>query len=112
MAKHSDVVYLKHIRDAIVRIESLVARGDRELFDADFAIQNAIIRELEIIGEAARQVSQEFWIQHPDIPKKEIIGMRDWLIHGYSEVEQDKVWETATIDIPELKKLLSTISIS
>lgn len=109
MPKHSDSTYLKHITDAISKIEILVNRGGRELFDEDFTIQDSIIRQFEIIGEAARHIGDEFWNSHSTIPKKEMIGMRDWLIHGYSEVELDKVWETATLDIPKLKQALEQI---
>lgn len=109
MSKHSSLVYLKHIADAIGKLEELVARGGRELFDKDFAIQDAVIRELEVIGEAAAQISDEFWTKYPMLPKKEMIGMRHRLIHGYATVDLGRVWETATADIPSLRDQVNKI---
>lgn len=75
-----DRVYLRHIRDAITRIESYVG-GGREAFLADNMIQDAVIRNLEVIGEAVKNLSSDLRAQHPDIPWTRIAGMRDVLIH-------------------------------
>lgn len=104
MSKHNDLTYLKHVLDSIVSIEEFISRGGRELFDKDKAIQNAIIRELEVIGEATRNITYEFREKHSSIPWKLITGMRDKLIHDYAGVDLEKVWEAATIDIPKLKR--------
>ncbi len=66
-------------------------------------LQDAVIREIEIIGEAARNVSREFRNKNPGIPWREMVGMRDKLIHGYFGVDLDAVWETATKDIYDLE---------
>lgn len=109
MPKHNDQVYLKHILDAAEKVSQLVNRGGRNLYDDDFAIADAIVRELLVIGEAAKNISPEFKAQHVEIPWKEIMGMRDWLVHGYAEVDWDKVWNTAMSDIPELKVQLMAL---
>jgi len=109
MSKQNDWVYLRHIADSIVRVEDLIARGGRALFDQDFAIQNAVVRELEVIGEAAAQISDDFWAKYQELPKKEMIGMRNRLIHGYAEVDLGRIWDTATSDIPKLKQQIEKI---
>ena len=109
MSKHNDLTYLGHTRDSISSIEEFLSRGGKNLFDKDKAIQNAIIRELEVIGEATRNVSSEFRGKYPNVPWKLITGMRDKLIHDYTGVDLEKVWEAATLDVPELKKQILEI---
>ena len=70
--------------------------------------QDAVIRQFEIIGEAASRISKDFLEQHSDFPIKEAIEMRNFLIHGYDEVDIKVVWKTLQEDIPLLKnKMLS-----
>ena len=84
--------YLLHIRDAIERI--LLYTGDgREVFLGDIKTQDAVIRNLEIIGEAVKHLSDATTQRRLDIPWKEIAGMRDVLIHHYFGVKLDAVWE-------------------
>ncbi len=101
--KRDDSVYLQHIRDAIARIESYLA----DVREADFyeraMVQDAVIRQLEIIGEAVRRLSDELQNAHPHIPWQDIAGMRNKLIHDYFGVDLEKVWLTAKEDIPVLK---------
>ena len=75
-----DIVYLKHIQEAITRIESYVSVG-RTVFMTTSHWQDAVIRQLEIIGEAAKKISEELRTKHVDIPWRRISGMRDVLIH-------------------------------
>ncbi|OGV96319.1 hypothetical protein A2W24_01255 [Microgenomates group bacterium RBG_16_45_19] len=109
MRKQSDQVYLKHILEAGEKVTSLVNRGGRELYDSDFAIADAIVRELLVVGEAARNLSDETKKQFPNIPWKDVVGMRDWLVHGYSEIDWNKVWNTAIGDVPMLVKALKPV---
>jgi uncharacterized protein with HEPN domain len=92
--------------EAIDRISELVAKTDRRQFDQDWVIQDAIIRELEVLGEAAGRVSSEFVRAHPRIPWREMTGLRHKLIHDYLVVDLGIVWETATKNIPEVEPLL------
>ena len=69
---------------------------------SDEIMHLAIIRLIEVIGEAARQVSAEFRASHPEIPWRAIIGMRNELIHAYRHVNLDNVWQVATESVPEL----------
>ena len=67
---------------------------------------DSVIRNLEIIGEAARSIPDDFKVQHPDIPWDEMIGMRNKVIHEYFGVDHEIVWKTVTDDLPTLKKML------
>jgi len=79
---------------------------DYDAFIANFIIQDAVVRQLEIIGEATKRVSDNFRGKYPDIPWSDMAGMRDVLIHDYIDVDLDIVWKTASESIPELKNLL------
>jgi uncharacterized protein with HEPN domain len=72
-------------------------------------VQDGTIRQLEVIGEAAKWLSEEFKEEHPDVPWRDMAGMRDRLIHGYFGVDLDAVWETVDRDIPQLKKYIRDI---
>lgn len=109
MGKHNDLTYLSHIRDSIGAIGDFTSRGGRELFDRDRAIQNAVIKELEIIGEACRNLSDEFKHAHKEVPWTDIVGARDKLVHDYMGVDLERVWRMAVQDVPELKKQVAEI---
>ncbi len=109
MKKRDDVVYLKDILDAIERIETYMHRIDRAKFASDSMRQDAIVRQVEIIGEAARQVSDVFKQRHPQMPWSKMIGMRNELVHAYFRVDIPTVWDTVNHDIPELKVLVSNL---
>jgi uncharacterized protein with HEPN domain len=103
MVKKEDLIYLKHVRDSVLAIEEYISRGGKELYDKDRAIQMAVIKELEIVGEACRHVSPEFRQRYPQIPWSAIVGTRDKLVHDYMGVDLERVWLMAAIKVPELK---------
>lgn len=105
-----DAVFIRHMLAGIDRIAELVSRTDRDTFNRDWVIQDAIIRELEIVGEAAGRVSVDLVRVHPEIPWREITGMRHKLIHDYFFVDLDIVWRTATANLPEIAPLLRSIA--
>jgi len=107
--KRDESVYLQHILDAIQKIETYLRGVDEATFAAQSLVQDGVIRQIEIIGEAVRHLSDELRAQNPHIPWQDIAGMRDKLIHGYFGVDIEKVWLTATQDIPTLKTQIMRI---
>jgi len=95
-------LYLKDILAAIDSIEGFVAGMDLEVFQTDDKTGSAVVRKLEIIGEAAKQIPDEIRQKYPDIPWKEMAGMRDKLIHFYFGVDYPLVWETVKRRLPQV----------
>ncbi len=103
-----DELYLRHILDAIRTIEQYIAAG-REAFMGDPMRQDAVMRRLEIIGEATKQLSREVTADRPEIPWRRVAGLRDRLIHGYASVDLDTVWEVTVRDLPAFKGAIATM---
>ncbi|HPG39669.1 MAG TPA: DUF86 domain-containing protein [bacterium] len=104
-----DAVYLRHILDAIKRILEYLQNIDETEFKRNFLLQDGVIRQLEIIGEAAKQISQQTRNIYSNIPWKDMAGMRDKLIHDYFGLDLDQVWLTTQIDIPLLQEQIQQI---
>jgi len=90
------------IFDAIEAIEKYTSQG-KEKYESDELIQIWVLHHLQIIGEACRAISDEIQKKEPSVPWKGIIGMRNILVHQYSSVDPDLVWEMVVHDIPVLK---------
>jgi len=103
-----DSVYLQHILDAIVKIESYVAVGRDEFMSASHW-QDAVIRQLAIVGEATKSLSQNLRSRYADVPWRRIAGLRDILIHDYMGVRLAAVWEVTQRDLPVLKEQIRKI---
>lgn len=101
--------YLEHIHTETKFLLTNVIGLDESHFFADEILKRAFVRSLEIVGEATKQIPQSFRDQHPAIPWREMAGMRDRLIHKYSGVNFRVVWETATIDIPNLHEQIRSL---
>ncbi len=101
--KQSDRVYLSHILDGVTQIEIYTAGLDYPEFSQNRLVQDGVIRQLEIIGEASRNLSDNFREQHPEQPWPQIISLHNRLIHAYFEVNLGIIWEIAHNDIPSLK---------
>ena len=97
----SDRERLDDILDAVDRIEAQAARG-RDAFAGDELAQTAVIRWVEIIGEATRGLTEELRQAHPEIPWRQMVAMRNVLIHGYFDIDEDLVWSVAENDLPKL----------
>ena len=104
--KKDNSVYLRHILDAMSRREEYTQDIKYEDFMDNYLIQDGVIRQIEIIGEATKRLSKEIKEKHPEIPWKDMSGMRDKLIHDYLGVDIDAVWDTVEEDIPALKNRL------
>jgi len=94
---------------AIGRIRRYVGRKSRTAFLRSALLQDAVIRNIEIVGEAAGRVSTETTTRTPEIPWREIVGMRHRLIHGYLEVNLDTVWQVVERDLPALDRNLRAV---
>jgi uncharacterized protein with HEPN domain len=105
----NDAVYLHHILDAINRIQGYIAGVSYDQFLQDSLLQDGVVRQLEIIGEAARNVSGTFRDAHPELPWSQMTGTRNKLIHGYFEVNLFIVWDTVQSDLPPLKQQVERI---
>jgi len=100
--KHDETVYLRHILDATAKIGLYLKDVDKAKFQSESLIQDGVIRQLEIIGEAVKRISPATRSLAPRTPWPAIAGMRDKLIHDYFGVDLDQVWLTATTDTPAL----------
>lgn len=97
-------LYLKDILAAIESIEDFIAGMDLEGFKVDDKTSSAVMRKLEIIGEAVKQIPDDIRQEYPQIPWKEMAGMRDKLIHFYFGVDYHLVWKTITERLPHVKQ--------
>lgn len=93
----------KHILDAIGQIEQYTLNIGKGEFLVNFMLQDAVVRKLEIIGEASRNISSDVKEKFPDIPWRDIIAMRNKLVHEYFSVDAETVWNVVQLDIADLK---------
>jgi len=100
------LIYLKDIKKAIDSINNFIEGMNFEQFKSDDKTSSAVIRKFEIIGEATKNLPNIIKDKYPQIPWKDIAGMRDKLIHAYSEVDLNLVWKTILKRLPELKSFL------
>ena len=98
--------YLHDILDAVNDVESFVEGMSFEQFEKDRKTLNAVVRSIEIIGEAAKNIPVDMREKYGKLPWKKMIGMRDKVIHGYFGVEIKTVWNTVKNDLPPLKQLV------
>lgn len=107
--KRDAMVQIEDIIESLLRIEEYILSINKDDFISNVQIQDAVVRRLEIIGEAVKNIPQEIKVKYPHIPWKKIAGMRDLLIHEYFGVNLDRIWKVAKEDIPNLKKEISEI---
>lgn len=106
---HRDVAHLRDMLDACGRIARFVRGKTLDEYRRDDLLRSAVERQIEIIGEAARRVSDDFRGAHPEIAWRPIIAQRHILAHEYGEIEDDLIWRVATIHVPALRLLLEVI---
>ena len=100
----SDSIRLRHMLDAALEAESFASGKEREALGADRLVMLAVIRCIEIIGEAARGVCDKVRTAHPEVPWRVITDMRNRVSHGYFDIDLDVVWNTVTRDLPKLQE--------
>jgi uncharacterized protein with HEPN domain len=105
----ADLIRLRHMLDAATEALGFASGKSQEHIERDRMLVLAVLKDLEIIGEAANRVSVTTRNQYPAVPWADIIGMRNQLIHGYFDVDVGVVWDTITNDLPPLVLLLEEI---
>lgn len=101
-------VYLAHILECLQRVERFTADG-KDRFFRDAMVQDAVLRNFEVIGEAAKLLEEPYRQAHPEIPWKALAGLRDVLIHQYEGVDLARVWVLVENDLPGLKRAISAL---
>lgn len=102
MSRHDDEPRLRHMMDHAIEAVEMVRDRSRADIHGDRQLNLALVRLLEIVGEAAARVSANTRERDPDIPWQEIVSLRNRLIHGYDEVDLDILWEIVQADLPPL----------
>lgn len=97
-----DLVYLDSLIDAADTIREFVGARDKQQFFSERLVRDAVLRNLEILGEAASRVSPELQSGHPEVEWKKAAGMRNRLAHGYLTLNMDLIWDTIKRDVPAI----------
>ena len=109
MPRKDDVIRLRHMLEAAEAARGYVGSKTREDFFKDNQCRDAVVRCIEVIGEAASRLSQECQTEFPQVPWKSIISMRNRLIHAYFDINLNTIWSTITEDLPPLIDALEKI---
>ena len=109
MTEKDALIFVEHILDSMKNIEDFTKGVPKESFMKNKEKQSAVIRQIEVIGEASKNLSDGFRSKYPQVSWKEIIGARDKIIHHYFGVDLEIVWEIITINLPVLKKQMQEI---
>jgi uncharacterized protein with HEPN domain len=106
-ARRSYIDYLEDIRQAAEKAAEFLGHESLEAFSADEKTVYAVIRALEVVGEATKRIPQDVRDRYPDVPWRSMAGIRDKLIHDYLTVNLEVVWKTVREDVPALRPLLA-----
>jgi len=112
MTQHDERIRLQHMLDHAREAVSLIEGKKREDLDRERKLELALVRLVEVVGEAAARVSLDLQAKYPSIPWQQIVGMRNRLIHGYDQVDLNILWDTIEFDLPpliaELEKIIES----
>ena len=109
MKRPSDVYRLEHMLEHAREAVAMAAGRGRADLRTDRGLELSLVRLVEVIGEAASQVSEETRVRHPHIVWRAMVGMRHRLIHGYDYIDLDLLWDTVTLDLPVLVRQLEDL---
>jgi len=104
MKKRSYIVFIEDILSSMEKIERYVSNSNYETFEENEMIVDAVIRNLEIIGEASKNIPDDIRKRYSDIPWKRMVGLRNIAIHEYSEVDLKTIWRIIKKNLPETKQ--------
>ncbi|MHB8576389.1 MAG: HepT-like ribonuclease domain-containing protein [Dehalococcoidia bacterium] len=99
-------MYLRHIAESIDLVGEYVGGANQSLFLNDHRTQDAVLRRLETLADAAGHISDTLKTRHPDVPWRQISDFRNVLAHGYTDIRLDRVWEAITADLPVLRAVV------
>jgi uncharacterized protein with HEPN domain len=108
MTSRDPLLYLGHIRDALAAITEYAAPG-RDVFFGSRMTRDAVVRNIEIIGEAVKRLPQEVTDRAPEIPWKRVAGMRDVIVHDYFAIDDEIVWSVVVRDLPKLREAIDRL---
>jgi uncharacterized protein with HEPN domain len=109
MTQHDPTVPMRHMLDHAIEAVELLAGKEKEDLSSNRVLELALVRLVEIVGEAANRISIDEQSRYPLIPWKELIGMRNRLVHGYDEIDLDVLWDTVRVDLPQFIEELERI---
>ncbi|WP_348824679.1 HepT-like ribonuclease domain-containing protein [Flavobacterium aestuarii] len=109
MNPDKNIFRLEHVVESIEKIEFIIKDLSYAQYLEDWIKQDAIVRNIEIIGEAIRNVEEKIIAMYPNVPWKEARGMRNILVHEYFRIEHEEVWRTLNEDLPKLKSQIISI---
>ena len=102
-------LFIEDIMESIGLIETYIGANSKEKLDNDQKLKDSIVRRLEIIGEAVKNIPDNFREKYPKVPWKKIAGLRDIIIHTYFDIDSDIVWDIIKKDLPDLKQNIQKI---
>ncbi len=108
-AKKDNAVYVEHMLDSILRIDEYIE--SKELFYDSRLVQDAVVRNLQVMAESSQRLSDEIKKKYPDIPWNDISGFRNILVHDYLGIDLDVIWSVVEQELPRLEKALNEISL-
>jgi uncharacterized protein with HEPN domain len=110
MPKRDPELLVEDMLEALRKIEQYIAGMDHSAFLQDEKTIDAVVRNLEVLGEAARQVPDDFAVSHPDVPWRKIAGLRNRIVHDYFGLDLEIIWQIIGNDLPPLKAKLEKLA--